>query len=75
MAVISSKNLVFGIRPMLPLKGWPEGRVRVRLRATDFAWGYVKTPSGIRQFAIEVREGCWWPAYEQGSNRRIDNDV
>ena len=75
MAAISSKNLVFGIRLIMPLEGWPEGRIRIRLRNTGFASGYVKTPDGIREFAIEERDGRWWPSYERGANHRIDNEM
>lgn len=61
---------VFGIRERKPLKGFPEGRVKIRLRNTDFARAFVKTASGIRQFIVAEVDGFWTPKFEQGSNER-----
>lgn len=72
--IISNANsMIFGCLPMLPTRGFPEGRIRIRLRNDDFAEAYVFSPQGIRCFYIKESEcGDWWePAFEKGRNYRI----
>ncbi len=71
---VQKTNVVFGIPDEIkPLEGFPVGRVRLRLRPKEFAKAFVKTPTGIRQFLVEEKDGKWIPAYEQGCNETASN--
>ena len=63
---------VFGVRAVLPLRGFPRGKVRLTLRNQDFARAYVKTKHGIRCFIVAEYLGKWvpLPGCEQGLNRK-----
>ena len=61
---------IWGVVEPKPLKGFPEGRVKLRLRNKDFARAFVKTSNGIRSFIIAEQDGFWIPKWEQGSNHR-----
>ena len=66
--------MFIGVREPLPLAGFPEGRVRLRLRNNSFAMAYVKTKDGIRCFVIGEMDGMWVPVteFEQGRNVRLN---
>jgi hypothetical protein len=72
MAVTITRGIKFvvGIQKPLPLRGWPEGKIRLRARRTDRLRAYVKTAGGIREFSVKEVEGFWEPAVEIGWNRR-----
>lgn len=62
---------VFGVRKIPKLCGFPAGRVRIRMRNTEFAQVFVKTNRGIRQFYVVVdRRGNWIPLGEVARNER-----
>ncbi len=66
---INLGKLVFDLAPPLP---WGEdygGRIRIRLRAEDFATACLKTSEGIKRFAITERDGKWWLKIPLGENR------
>ena len=66
---IGEKGPIFGVQDRKPLKGWPPGRIRLRLRNCEYARGYVRPPGGgIQKFMIQEIEGHWWPCFEQGAN-------
>ena len=63
------KKIVFGVVDPLTLRGFPEGRARIRLRNDSFVTVNIRPRrGGIRRFNIEEREGSWWPAFEIGAN-------
>ena len=64
------KNAVYGVMPTKPLANFPAGRIRLRLRNTDFARVFVKTATGIRQFIVRDAGDTWEPLFEQGRNER-----
>lgn len=69
---VQKTNVVFGIPDEIkPLEGFPAGRVRLRLRPSEFVKAFVKTPTGIRKFFVEEKDGKWFPAYEQGRNETL----
>lgn len=70
MPVAISKSCVFGVQEEKPLRGFPDGKIRIRMRNDDFAWAFVKTNNGIRKFVILDSGEFWEPIYEQGSNQR-----
>ncbi len=69
MAVITiGESHLFGVSEPLPPKGFPEGRIRWRIRNNEFTRAYVKTPDGIRLFIVKQKGGYWVPGCEQGRN-------
>jgi hypothetical protein len=63
MKLITTKqNIIFGVKDMLPLSGFPKGKVKIKMRNDNFAWAYVKTETGIYKYAIEEKNGCWMPS-------------
>jgi len=61
---------IFGVQNPKPLAGFPQGRIRLRIRNTDFARAFVRTPSGIRHFIVKDTGEKWEPMLEQGRNER-----
>jgi len=59
---------MYGVRPELPVRGFPSGRIRIRQRNTGFPSAFVKTANGIRHFIIAELDGHWVPYAEQGAN-------
>ena len=56
----------------LQLKGFPEGKTRIRIRPNSFTTVFVRPPEGgIREFAIEEKDGYWCPAFEVGRNIQL----
>ncbi len=51
-----------------PLRGFPEGEVRLRLRQGDFAQAFVRVPGGIRRFLVHEKDGHWQPFMEMAAN-------
>ena len=68
--ILNKHSLVHGVGDHLPLKGFPDGRVKIVQRNNDFVKAYVKTDTGIRQFYVSEKDGFWVPMFEQGSNQR-----
>ena len=71
MAILTTTDLVWGVAIPKPLKGFPEGKVKLRLRNDSWALAYVKTDDGIMSYRIKERDGYWIPGHMQGSNKRI----
>ena len=65
------KLLVFGITEIKPLSGFPEGRVKIKMRHNNAATAHIKTDNGIRQFFVVEEDGKWTPGPELGANHRI----
>jgi hypothetical protein len=63
-------NVVFGVQEPLPLRGFPQGRYKIKMRNTDFARVFVRSKDGIREFCINEVNGYWEACYEQASNTR-----
>ncbi len=63
--------LVYGVVAMKPMEGFPAGRMRIRMRNTDYVRVFIRPPEGgIRHFAIrENGSGVWVPAVEIGANK------
>jgi predicted DNA-binding antitoxin AbrB/MazE fold protein len=70
MAIILEEIYVYGVKKPLPTKGFPEGKIRFKLRVEEFALAYVKTPNGIREFFVKQSGGYWIPGPEIGANHR-----
>lgn len=62
-------RMIFGVHPKMPLKGFPDGKKRLRMRGEQWAQVFVRPPEGgIRAFYIKEHDGHWIPAIESGSN-------
>ena len=66
---------VFGVQKLKPLRGFPDGKVRIKMRNTAFAQIYIRTPEGIRQFVAKDCGDFWQCSHEQGRNERRKCDV
>lgn len=63
-----------GIRGPFPLKDFPEGKVRVRVRHNAFPVAYVyQHGKSIRKFILAEQDGYWIPYAEQQSNYTFKN--
>jgi hypothetical protein len=61
-------NVPFGTGEPKPLKGFPEGKARLRIRSDDFVRVRIKTTNGIREFYPQEVNGFWVPFFEIGRN-------
>jgi hypothetical protein len=76
MAITYGRKIEFGVKDPLPLRGFPPGRARIRQRNDAFAVVFIRPPEGgIRQFAVEQRDGAWYPAFETGANLNASNNA
>ena len=67
-------DMVFGVRDPLPLKGFPAGRARIRMRNRSCPQVFIRPPEGgVWAFYVYERDGCWWPRCEVGANRVTSN--
>jgi len=68
--ISTSKLLVFGenVTEQLPLKDFPEGRTRIRIRPAELVTVVVRTPEGIHMFTVREDEGFWTPGPELARN-------
>ena len=73
MITVGMREVVFGIQEIKPLRYFPEGRIKIRMRPTDFANAFVKSATGIRKFLIRDTGDAWEPSYEQGRNERRES--
>lgn len=60
---------VYGVVPELPLSGFPEGRIKIRMRPNNFARAHVFSKTGVREFFVRIVDGTWQPSVEIGSNQ------
>ena len=65
------KNHVFGITKPKPLKGFPDGKTRIRMRSNALSKVYVKTSDGVIVFTVIEKDGCWTPSHEMGRNQTV----
>jgi len=68
MAILLGNCPVYGGVDPKPLKGFPEGRARIRMRPADFVKVFVKTATGIREFVVTEKDGHWEPLHELARN-------
>jgi hypothetical protein len=60
--------IAYGLKPPLPMRGFPAGRVRIRARNDEFVLVRVRTTEGIREYYVREVDGFWEPAFEKGFN-------
>ena len=65
-----NKDAVFGVTNPHPMVGFPPGKVRIKMRAGEFAKVYIRNEGGIRCFIPELIHGKWLPAFEIGRNAK-----
>ncbi len=67
-------DIVFGVpEEILPLTGFPEGRVRFRIRNGEWLICFVRTATGIRKFYVGCEGGFFIPRHEIARNVVVDN--
>lgn len=59
----------FGVTEPKPLKGFPEGKARIRIRHDEFVKIRILNKKGIREFHPKDQDGFWVPLCECGSNQ------
>ena len=59
--IVKGEHYIFGVKKALPLRGFPEGRARVRMRSNSWAVVFVKTKHGIKQYYVREVGGVWIP--------------
>lgn len=64
------KALVFGSVPRKPLRGFPRGRIRIRIRNDEFALVYVKNAAGTVAYYVEDTGKWWEPSHMKEANHR-----
>jgi hypothetical protein len=65
------RTIEVGVKEPLPLRGFPPGRARIRQRCGKAVFVFIRPlEGGVRCFAVESRDGAWWPAFETGANRQ-----
>ncbi len=63
---------IFGVREIPKIEDVPAGaQLRLRLRNDAIAMAFVRTPQGIRKFAIGQYNGRFYLGYEQAANHRV----
>lgn len=68
MSITIGDPIDFGATEPKPLRGFPEGRARVRLRSNEYPIVWVRTSAGIREFIPKAIDGYWEPALELARN-------
>ena len=64
----SAGRIPFGAVPPKVLRGFPDGKIRVKLRPDCFPVVYVRNADGIRQFIPQQFGEAWEPGIEQARN-------
>jgi hypothetical protein len=63
-------SLVIGIKScLLPVRGFPDGKKRIRMVAGATIVFVRPKEGGIRKFYIKEKDGAWCPAAEVQANR------
>jgi len=70
MITIEKCAYAYGTLEPKPTRGFPPGKLRLRMRTREFVRARVKTPDGIEEFAVKEQDGFWVPAHVTGSNLR-----
>jgi len=69
---VEVRDVAFGVCEPKPLRHFPSGRSRIRMRNTDFVQVFIKTENGIRKYLARDCGDAWEPSYEQSANHRRD---
>jgi hypothetical protein len=70
MAAIIHKRFPFGAVEILPLEGFPEGKVKIKIRPDDWVRIFIKTETGICEIIPQEKDGKWIPYFEKARNER-----
>jgi hypothetical protein len=63
-------KFAYGLAEAKPLKGFPAGMYRIRLRPNEFVTVYVKSADGIRRFYVKEQDDHWVSGPEIAQNIR-----
>ena len=70
MAVTIHQTLAYGSKLPLPLRGFPSGQVKIKIRQNDFVYIYIRNEAGITKFAVTEKDGYWTPYCAVEINKR-----
>ena len=70
---ITPSNLQYGIVDPLPLRGFPSGKARTRMRRRSLVCVFVKTEDSVRWFYVKEVDGFWEPFCETGRNIALNS--
>lgn len=65
------RKIVFGVCELKPLRGFPEGKKRIRMRTNKVVKVFVRSGGVTSQFAVEQCDGYWQPACKLGQNATV----
>jgi hypothetical protein len=68
--IIMGKRFVLGSAHRLPLRNFPEGKTRIRVRPNHPVRVYVRTSFGIWKFLVQEVDGFWEPLIQEAFNAR-----
>lgn len=74
MAVTFGPQVVFGAHLEKPLAGFPPGKIRLRMRSTEFLQAFVRNADGIQHFYVGDDGNHWVPRFKIGENRNAKQD-
>jgi len=64
-------SIPFGLVEILPLSGFPQGKVKIKMRDDNFVKIFVKSENEIQAFYPEEKDGVWIPSYKIEQNTKI----
>ena len=67
--LVNPKGFIFGIHAAKPPSGFPEGKLRFRMRGDDFVKARVLTSDGIKEFAVLDDGKNWIPGCQLAENK------
>lgn len=73
MAVTIYGDGIFGLVRPLPLRGFPEGEARVRIRVDEFVRVYIRKDGATRGFYVKREGDEWVPWCEIGGSQKEKN--
>lgn len=63
-------TVVVGLAELKPLKGFPKGKIRIRMRSDDLLKVYIWNKTGIRVYSVNELDGVWYPGLLIAANMR-----
>jgi len=66
--IIGTPAHLFGVCKPKRLRGWPKGKIRLRMRNNDFMYAYVRNEEGITKYGVIEKNDNWYPGALQARN-------
>ena len=76
MATTIGITCIFGTCKPKRLRGFPQGKIKLRMRNNDYMTAYVRNKEGITAYRIIEKNDNWYPAFEIARNHNhINNET